>query len=69
MKPFDVFANITAAAFVWVIVTAFTCVIVMLGSDESPGQWFFWPWVIAILIVSVVSFRLYVRHIWKKLDL
>ncbi|MFC3785955.1 hypothetical protein GGR90_001877 [Sphingopyxis italica] len=68
MKLFDVLANIVAGFAVWVVLTGIVYFFVSWGSDEAPGKVSFWPWKAAIIAVSVLSFSLYARRYWKKLD-
>jgi hypothetical protein len=68
VKLFDVLANIIAGFLVWAVVTGLVYFFVSWGSDEAPGNVSFWPWKAVILILSALSFSLYARRYWKKLD-
>jgi xanthine/uracil permease len=68
VKLFDVLANIVAGFVIWVMLTGLVYFFVSWGSDEAPGKVPFWPWKAVIIAVSVLSFSLYTRRYWKKLD-
>jgi hypothetical protein len=68
MKLFDVIANIIAGFLVWGVLTGLVYFFVSWGSDEAPGRTPFWPLKAIVLVVSVLSFSLYARRYWKKLE-
>ena len=69
MKLFDVVANIIAGLLVWVLLTGVVYFFVSWGSDDpQAAHTTFWPWKAVILVLSALTFSLYIRYYWKKLD-